>query len=303
MIQREMQLNREQIAILDSIIKSKSTKELSYDESLRFLLSKAKINFGTVRDNIKLGSMGSWAELAGDMDWYIPEIDFWIHGTCGKYCKGCFNPENPRKSACYCFKTYCMKTKRNNDGSVGDIVLNKCSVKTGHAYRTLAMLFFREYLLESLDNQLNRVKNTRSGKIRINEAGELTCKEDLLFWCELSKRHPEFQFYLYTKNLKAAKYCAEEDMISNNLFINLSIWHKFGIKEYLDLAWHPQIRAYVYVDREWTIDRYEKEGLHIQSMCGAYDIHGKMNHNITCDKCGNKHCCSHFNKVTGCFAH
>lgn len=271
-----------------------------FEELKELVLKKAKIKKGTQTDNIKLGNMGSWAMLFGNCNWYIPELDITIPGTCGEHCKGCFNPDNPRCSECYVAKSYVRKTQRNEDGSIGDILKNKCTVKLGHAYRTIAMTMFRKELLLSLDSQLTNMKK-KLETVRINESGELTCYEDLELWCELGKRHPETIFYLYTKNYKVVLKAIIKGIIPSNLFINISIWHENGIEDYLLMSEHPQIRAFVLVDEEWTKDRYASKGIIIDSMCGAYDEKGRMNHNVTCDIC--KKCFSCNSRCTGCYEH
>lgn len=266
----------------------------------KLVLSKAKIRKGTSADNIKLGKMGSWGELPGDCDWYIPELDVTVRGTCGEFCKGCFNPDNPKCSACYVFKSYIRHINRNSDGTVGDILTNKCTVKKGHAYRTIAMTMFRKDLLLSLDKQLTNMRE-KLDTIRINESGEFTCYEDLALWCELSRRHPETVFYVYTKNYAAVRKALINGIVPSNFFINISIWHQLGIKDYLEMKDHPQIRAFCLVDNEWTKEKYYRNGIEITSMCGAYDENGKMNHAVTCDKC--KKCFSSHNKCVGCNEH
>ena len=173
------------------------------------IIAKAIIKEGTKNDNIKLGDMGSWAMLFGNSVWYVPELNVSVKGTCGGNCKGCFNPEHPEKSPCYVAKSYYMHTNRNEDGTTGNILENKCSVKLGHAYRTIAMTMFRDELLEALDKKLTN-KKKKLKIVRINESGELTCYEDLGLWCELAKRHPETIFYVYTKN-----YFKETECIRN----------------------------------------------------------------------------------------
>ena len=271
-----------------------------FEELKEIILKKAKIKKGTAADNRKLGNMGSWAMLFGNCNWYIPELGVNVKGTCGEYCKGCFNPDNPKCSECYVAKSYVIHTNRNEDGTVGNILTNACTVKKGHAYRTIAMTMFREDLLLSLDSQLTKAKK-KFGVVRINESGELTCYEDLNLWCELSKRHPETVFYLYTKNYKAVRKALINGIVPSNLFINISIWHENGIEEYLEMKDHPQIRAFCLVDDEWTKTKYYSKGIEITSMCGAYDEAGKMNHAVTCDKC--RKCFSNRNKCVGCFSH
>lgn len=282
-------------------MKAKEVRKL-FEAIKKLVLKKAKIKDGTQADNRKLGKMGSWAMLFGDAEWYIPELNVTVNGTCGGHCKGCFNSDDPKNSPCYVAKSYMMYTNRNEDGTVGDITKNKCSVKLGHAYRTIAMTMFRDELLIMLDLQLTR-KKKKFAIVRINESGELTCYDDLKLWCELAKRHPETVFYLYTKNYDAVRKAIADDIIPENLFINISIWHEYGIKEYLEMKDHPQIRAFVLVDKEWTVERYAQYGIYIEDMCPAYDINGKMNHAITCDFCGKRHCFSRYNRVTGCYEH
>lgn len=277
----------------------KATKQ-KIKELRKLILKKAVIKKGTAADNIKLGNMGSWAMLFGSCDWYIPELDVTVKGTCGEHCQGCFNPENPKCSPCYVAKSYVMHTNRNEDGTVGDIQKNACTVKLGHAYRTIAMTMFRKDLLLSLDKQLTNAKK-KFGVVRINESGELTCYEDLELWCELGKRHPETIFYLYTKNYRAVRKALINGVVPSNLFINISIWHQLGIDAYLEMKDHPQIRAFVLVDDEWTKEKYYRHGIEITSMCAAYDENGKMNYAVTCDKC--KKCFSNCNKCVGCYEH
>lgn len=277
----------------------KNTKK-KFEKVKKAVLKGAKIKKGTSKDNVKLGNMGSWAELPGSCEWHVPELDVTVKGTCGEFCKGCFNPENPRCSACYVFKSIMKYTKRNADGSIGDILKNECSVKLGHAYRTIAMTMFRKDLLLSLDAQLTNMKK-KLEVIRINESGEFTCYEDLALWCDLGKRHPETIFYVYTKNYRAVRKALINGIVPENLFINISIWHQFGIEEYLEMKDHPQIRAFCLVDSEWTVEKYYSKGIEITSMCMAYDEKGKMNHAVTCDKC--KKCFSCKNKCVGCYEH
>lgn len=276
----------------------KTEKKLA--ELRKLVLKKARIKKGTSTDNIKLGSMGSWAMLFGDCSWYIPELKVYVKGTCGEHCKGCFNPSNPKCSACYVAKSYYTHTNRNEDGTVGDILKNKCTVKLSHAYRTIAMTMFRDDLLVSLDSQLTNMKD-KLGIVRINESGELTEYADLALWSELAKRHSETVFYLYTKNYKVVRKALINNIVPSNLFINISVWHEFGIEDYLEMKDHPQIRAFCLVDKDWTKEKYYSNGIEITSMCGAYDENGKMNHAVTCDKC--KKCFSSNNRCVGCFEH
>lgn len=256
------------------------------------ILASAKI---AKAQNVKLGDMGDWAVLFGNIDWYIPELGLSCRGTCGDYCKGCFDEDDPSKSPCYVRKSYV----RFSNKDIG-IVKGKCTVKLGHAYRTLAITLFRDELLKSLDKQLTN-KREKFKVIRINESGELTCYEDLEMWCKLAILHPETNFYLYTKNYPAVRKAIKNCIIPSNMYINISIWHEYGIEEFLEFKHHPQIKAFVLVDSEWTIGKYANSGVPIDMMCGAYNEFGVMNHNVTCDKC--KVCYNKKRKVVGCYKH
>ena len=120
-------------------------------------------------------------------------------------------------------------------------------------------------------------------------------------WCNLATEHPETIFYLYTKNYNVVQKAIDNDIIPNNMYINISVWHENGISSYNNMKNHNQIRAFVFVDKEWNVERYNKNGLDITSMCGAYDKNGKMNHAVTCEKCGK--CFSNKNKCVGCYEH
>lgn len=245
--------------------------------------------------NIKLGNMGSWSLLFGNIDWYIPELGLSCKGTCGEYCKGCFNKDNPKKSDCYVCKQYI----RYSDKNIG-IEKSKCTIKLGHAYRTLAITLFRNELLVSLHKQLTNMKK-KFLTVRINESGELTCYEDLEMWCKLAILHPETKFYIYTKNYPAVQNAVDNSIIPRNMFINISVWHECGIAEYKKMEKHPQIRAFVLLDSEWTVGKYAERKLTVDAICGAYNEFGVMNHNLTCDKC--KLCYSQTRKVVGCYKH
>ena len=53
-----------------------------FKELKKLVLKKARIKKGTAADNIKLGKMGSWAMLFGNIEWYSPELGRSCKGTC-----------------------------------------------------------------------------------------------------------------------------------------------------------------------------------------------------------------------------
>ena len=84
--------------------------------------------------------------------------------------------------------------------------------------------------------------------------------------------------------------------VPENMTVLISIWHKFGVNEFEKVKNLPNVKAFVYDDNY-------KYGFVIDTYCKAYDEHGKLDHNITCDKC--KKCFNRLNncKVIGCKAH
>ena len=84
----------------------------------------------------------------------------------------------------------------------------------------------------------------------------------------------------------------------SNISINISIWHEYGLEAFDEFKAYPFIKAFVYDDR--TFD-YAAHGLEIETYCMAYDESGKMDHNVTCQKCTK--CFNRSAKVIGCYAH
>lgn len=242
--------------------------------------------------NTKLGNMGVWSSLMGDENYYIPELDCFVRGTCGNHCKGC-------KGKCYVRKSYIRWTNEET---------GKCSVKLGHARNTIAMREDINKCFEDLNEQLTR-KRVPFEMVRINQSGEFENEEQFDMFCTISAMHHETEFYAYTKAVEIVVPALLAGKVPENFTILISIWHEYGIEEYKKVAHLPNVKAFVYVDYNsdkengWTLEDYAKHGINITTMCMAYDERGKMNHNITCDKC--KKCFNRFEscKVVGCLSH
>ena len=220
--------------------------------------------------NIKLGhSMGTISKLMGNDIYEVNGIK--VAGTCGKHCEVC-------KKECYVKKSYRYP-----------------SVVLGHARTTIA---FREDLakaFDSMDVQLSR-KRKPFAQVRINQSGEIETTAELLGYVELATKHPETDFYLYTKNFEAVRETIATATLPNNLTILISVWHEYGLAEFKEFEDLPNIKAFVYMDGF----QYDLE---IGTTCKAYGKDGKLDHNITCDKC--RKCFDRRNnhKVIGCNEH
>ncbi len=233
---------------------------------------KAKFNRGK---NIKMGDgIDSWSTLFGDDEYYIPELDTIVKGTCGNHCKGC-------KGKCYVRKSYRYKT-----------------VKLSHARNTLAMRNDIEKCYTDLYNQIKRARKPFY-IIRVDQSGEIENNMQFGMFCKLAKAFPKVKFYIYTKAYDIIIPYLLNGFVPENFTVLVSVWHEYGIEEYKSVAHLENVKAFVYMD---GFD-YAAHGLEVQTMCNAYDENGKMDHNITCDKC--KKCFNRLAncKVIGCYDH
>lgn len=219
--------------------------------------------------NIKLGNMWTFSTLYGDYEY---ETEFGkVKGTCGQYCKGC-------KNDCYVKKSYRYP-----------------SVIKSHAINTISLI---NSVMETEKTLIRQIKNAKNKPsiIRIHQSGEMLNKYEMAMWINIAKEFPNITFYTYTKAFDIV-----EPFLLNiplNLYINISVWHEYGIKEYKEMEKHPNIKAFVYMDGF----NYNANGLNIQTTCKAYEG-GKLNHAITCDKCKK---CFTYNKslkIIGCESH
>lgn len=230
-----------------------------------------KIKF--VGGNIKLGNMGSFSKLYGNDTFETPYGN--VTGTCGNHCIGC-------KKDCYVRKSY----------RYGSVIKN-------HAKNTLAFRMDLKRAFTDLNNQLKR-KRKPFDTIRINQSGEIETTQELIEWVELARLHQESNFYIYTKNYFAVFDMITElgsDYIPDNFTILISIWHEIGINEYKLLSGYSFIKGFVYDD---GFD-YATYDIKAETGCFAYDSNGKLNHNITCDKC--RKCFNRTHKIIFCAAH
>lgn len=228
--------------------------------------------------NIKLGrAMWSFSKLYGN--WAHESRRYGaVMGTCGHYCNGC-------KNSCYVKKSYRYP-----------------SVIDGHARNTLAMRNDINKAFDDLNGQIDRAKN-KPAYIRIDQSGEIESPLELLNWVLSAKKHPNVKYYTYTKNYDAVRMVIntfdDGARIPSNITINISVWHEYGLNEYInEFSKYPFIKAFVYDDKQFD---YAAHGLTIDTYCYAYDENGKLNHAVTCEKC--RKCIDRKCNVIGCFDH
>lgn len=231
---------------------------------------KAKICGG----NIKLGNMGSFSKVMGNDT--VTDGNISCVGSCSKYCSEC-----GCAMSCYVRASYRYK-----------------SVRTRHIINTLAMRENLDSVYNDLYLQMYRKRN-KFLVVRINQSGELETESEFKMWCRLASDFPMTEFYVYTKAFDLVTPTLLNGGCPNNLTVLFSIWHTYGLNEYKVVAHLPNVKAFVYCDGF----NYEMVGLKINTYCMAYAKDGKLDHNITCDKC--RKCFNRLDscKVVGCNAH
>ena len=221
--------------------------------------------------NTKLGNVWNFSTVYGDQIQTVTFNDETISaaGTCGHYCQGC-------KNDCYVKKSYRYP-----------------SVKYSHIKNTIALRYHTAAAFSDLEAQIVNAR-VKPEIIRINQSGEIEKKEIFMAWCALAAKFPKIKFWLYTKAYNLVIPALKAGAVPENMTVLISIWHTYGIKEFLEVSHLKNVKAFVYDDNY----DYKSAGIDIQTYCPAYKmIDGKMklNHNATCDKC--KKC---FNRASNC---
>lgn len=238
------------------------------------VMTNAKAQKYMTNGNIKVGKMWTFNKLAGN------SVFMGCKGTCSKYCKGCWNTEDPLKSNCYVAHSYGVYKKT----TIPSYVRN-----------TVMMREHMDELFEAIQGQILRARYKRP--IRIHASGEFENTSEILWWFKIAQDNPDVPVYVYTKAYDLINRVLRVHKIPANMWINISIWHENGIKCYNKWKHLNNIRAFVYDDGY----DYKKHGLDVNIHCPAYNNKGKMNHDQTCADC--KWCFENKYKVVGCFDH
>ena len=234
------------------------------------------------KGNDKLGhEVLTWSTLKGNSPIWIPKgrhlndkEGVYLVGTCGKHCIGC-------EKTCYVEKSYRHPT-----------------VRQGHAKRTIAMRENIDALFTCINYQ---IEHSQAKMLRINQSGEIETLDEFDKWCQVVANHEDVVAWIYTKNYSVITEQLQGRGIPSNLKVNISIWGTQGIKEYQELKHIPNVKAFVCVTKEYDEAFYESQGLKIDTWCKAYDEKGKLNKNVTCQKC--KKCFNNTTKIIGCYEH
>ena len=225
--------------------------------------------------NTKLGAIWSYSTLMGNDPIFIEKLGCSVCGTCGGHCGAC-------KYSCYVKKSYRYK-----------------SVKLGHANNTLALMQDPARVGVDLSGYITRARK-KPAACRFDQSGEITGTDHFLSMCSCAAAHPEIPFFVYTKAFDIVIPALLAGIVPENLTVLISIWHQYGIAEYNLVKHLPNVKAFVYDDH--TFD-YAAAGLVINTYCKAYDDAGKMDHEITCQRCQKCYNRAAGSKVIGCNAH
>ena len=251
--------------------------------------------------NTKVGkNIATFSTLPGD-ETFVTEKYGAVTGTCSGVCE-------------YCWK--CKKKKKN--GEPGK--LPPCYVAKSHRHTSVVESQSRNTLAIRTDvhaacAQLTKQALGRKNPdqvYRIHQAGEIP--EGDLGWkvfdeyCNFSKAVGKTT-YIYSKRHSVTIPGLLEGKVPENFTINVSIWHEQGIEEFLRVAHLPNVKAFVYMDKNtdpvngWGFEEYLAHGILVTTTCKAYGKDGKMNHDITCSVC--KKCFNRLAscKVIGCWDH
>lgn len=241
--------------------------------------------------NIKVGNIATLSKLMGDGD-YTTEKYGVVKGSCPtECCEHCGHSVDGKRPPCYVAKSY-----------------RYTNVIESHARNTLSIRNNTELAYQQLSDSMKR-KRKKPVAGRYDQSGEIMNMADLLGMCMVAKENDYMPFYVYSKRYDIIIPALLAGLVPKNLTVLISIWHEQGIKEYLSVAHLPNVKAFVYCDKNkdpkngWGIEEYALHGINIQTFCMAYDMKGKMNHKVTCDKCKkcfNRSCNA---KVIGCWDH
>ena len=223
--------------------------------------------------NIKVGNIATWSTLPSDRV-FESERYGKVKGSCNECCcEHCGHSKDGKRPPCYVFKSHRYP-----------------SVVVGQARNTLSMRNDPEKCFQMLSDYLSR-KRIPIMAGRFNQSGELENKAELDGMRGIAIDHNGTPFYIYSKMYDLITEALLNGEIPQNMTINFSIWHEQGIEEYLKVAHLPNVKAFVYCDKNsdpingWGAEEYAEHGIHIQTWCKAYGMDGKMNHDITCDHC------------------
>ena len=232
--------------------------------------------------NTKLGSrVWTFSKLFGRYFYAVTDSEKTVNitGSCGHHCENCAPDDVNGLPPCYVAKSY-----------------RYTSVVKGHTENSAAIRMDVHAAFERLRGQLRRAKK-QPDMVRINQSGEIESVEEFNEWCATAKEFPNTFFWLYTKAFEYIKPALDADMVPENLVVNFSIWHEYGLEEYAAYKNNPSVAAFVYDDHTFDYSAY---GLEIKVYCPAYDADGKMDHSKTCDKC---RLCTLGGIVIGCHDH
>lgn len=225
--------------------------------------------------NIKVGNMWTFSMLMGGREIFIDKLGFSVLGTCGGHCDACENK-------CYVKKSYRYP-----------------SVKYGHAVNTLAMRQDPIKAAKDLSGYIARAKN-KPAVCRYDQSGEIENDSILDAFISIANDHKDVQFFVYTKAYNIVIPALLSGRVPENLTVLISVWHEYGLAAFNMVKHLANVKAFVYDDNDFD---YAAVGLKISTWCRAYDEKGKLDKNITCQKCTKcfnrlKSC-----KVIGCKAH
>ena len=240
--------------------------------------------------NTKVGQIATFSTLPSDKVFESQKYGK-VQGTCSGCCEHCGHSINGKRPPCYVFKSHRYP-----------------SVVDSQARNTLSVRNDTEKAFRQLSDSLSR-KRKPVNACRYNQSGEIENKEMLLAMANVAREHENTPFFVYTKKYDIVVSELLNGNIPENMTVLISVWHEQGIEAFKKVKHLKNVKAFVYMDKNsdkvngYGIEEYSKLGIEVTTVCKAYGLDKKMNHNITCDKC--QKCYNRLNscKVVGCYDH
>lgn len=190
--------------------------------------------------------------------------------------------------------TYTGSTAGNKNGGTCLFDCDGCYAQTGnfnfpHVRAGLAKMTdgYRNHLtkvFEDFQDQINRARNPIT-MIRINYSGDFVSVQHLMFWVNLALNNPSIKMYMYTKRYDFVRMMFDAiGELPDNLYLNISVWGKLGIKEWDEFKHHKNVNCFV-VDLDKSVKLVDYDPQVSYKRCPSYDIDGDNLHH-PCDECG-----------------
>lgn len=225
--------------------------------------------------NRKIGAIAAYSQLPGDYLYKYRDPEKGVNetiavdGSCmSSICAGCKGP-------CYAIRGMEVYGCKFDSDDVCNV--RPGSIELGYFRRGY---FFREYPLDWIHDIILQIRNQHIKCVRINVSGELMGILQYKSWTVIADSCPNTAFYLYTKDFRTLSHlrCDPGARLTDNMHINVSIWHDLGISDFKHLRdrYGARIHAFVYDDHYDYGTAFARRGLILQYKWNACHCPGYL---------------------------